>query len=179
MKKLIVLFLLILSFGFTTDKMVKVKLSDGIICLLPETMHPMTESDILRRLPSARKPIAAYTDESRLIDFSLNTSASHWRAQDIDLAKSFYKASIMNLYDEVKIIKEEVRTINKKQFAIFEFESLMKGDGLTKKAVRKYSYIQYTLHDDQTLVFGFNSPLQLKDKWHGKVEQIMNSIKIK
>jgi len=179
MKKLLVLPLLIVMMGFNGDKMTKTKLSDNISCLLPQNMHPMIEGEVIRRLPSARKPIAAYTDESQLVDFSVNMAATQWAEKDIEIAQSFYKSSILNLYDDVKFIKEEIVTINKKQFIVFEFLSLVQGDDLTMKPLRKYSYVQYALYNSQALVFGFNCPAQLRTKWQETAGKIMNSVKIK
>lgn len=178
MKKIFLITLLLPFLSFQTGKMTKVKLTDGISCMLPDNFYPMSGGDVILRLPSARKSLAAYTDESRLSDFSLNVAASQWAANDISIAKDFYKASIINLYDKVEMTKEEISTINKKQFAVFEFVSLIEGDGLSKKRIRKYSYVQYTIHKGQTLVFSFNSPVQLKDKWKDQVAEIMNSVKI-
>ena len=178
MKKFILILFIVPLLAFQSDKMVKTKLTEEIRCVLPVNFFPMSEGDILRRLPSVRKPLAAYTDESRLVDFSVNVSASKWRNSDITIAKDFFKSSIFHLYDEVTLINEEIKTINKREYAVFEFVSLVKGDGLTKKAVRKYSYIQYTIKGGQVYVYALNAPSRLKDKWKSNASTIMNSIKM-
>jgi hypothetical protein len=180
MKKLLSLIILVVAFGFRSgDKMVKVKITEGVNCQLPTNFFPMTDGDIYTRMPTNKKPIAAYTDESRLIDFVVTSATSRWRKEDIEIAKDFYKANITHLYDEVEFTKEEVVTINKKQFAVFEFTSLVKGDKLSKKSIRKYAYVQYTIVGNQTMVFAFNAPERLKDKWSATAELIMNSLKVK
>jgi len=180
MRKIGLLVLLVALCGFmTSDKMVKVKISEKVNCLLPENFYPMTDGDIVTRMPTNKKPIAAYTDESRLVDFVVTSATSRWRSEDIAIAKDFYKASITHLYDEVDFIKEEIVTINKKQFAAFEFTTLVRGDDLSKKSVRKYAYVQYTIVDYQTMVFAFNAPYRIRDKWASTAQDIMNSLKVK
>ena len=180
MKHVILVLLTTLIFGFRSgDKMVKIKISEKVNCLLPENFYPMTDGDIVTRMPTNKKPIAAYTDESRLVDFVVTSATSRWGSEDIAIAKEFYKANITHLYDEVDFLKEEIVTINKKQFAAFEFTTLVKGDDLTKKSIRKYAYIQYTIIDNQTMVFAFNAPYRIKDKWTDTAQSIMNSIKVK
>ena len=179
MKKLILLLIIFPLLSFQDVKYVKVKFTEEISGKLPASFIPMTTGDILRRLPSARAPLAAYTDEARVIDFSINVAAARWMEKDLVIAKDFYKSSIYNLYDELNLLKEEMVEIDGRQFAVFEFESLVKGDGVSKKSIRKYSYIQYTIDEGRTLVFGFNAPIQLKDKWQSRAAEIMNSVKIK
>lgn len=180
MRKVLSLMILVVTCGFvSSDKMVKVKITNNISCLLPSDFLPMTDGDIVTRMPTNKKPLAAYTDESRLIDFVVTTATSRWRNEDLGIAKDFYKASITHLYDKVDFIKEETIEINKKKFAVFEFTSLVNGDDLSKKAVRKYAYVQYTIVGNQTMVFTFNAPHQLRDKWATKAQTIMNSLKVK
>lgn len=180
MKNMLSLMILLVSFGFMSgDKMVKVKITDGVNCQLPANFFPMTDGDIYTRMPTNKKPIAAYTDESRLIDFVVTSATSRWRKEDLNIAKEFYKANIMDLYDEVEFTKDEVVIINKKEFAVFEFTSLVKGDKLSKKSIRKYAYVQYAIVGSQAMVFTFNAPERLKDKWSETAEIIMNSLKVK
>ncbi len=180
MKKIVSILIITVACGFSFgDKMVKVKIGSNVSCLLPQSFYPMTDGDIVTRMPTNKKPLAAYSDESRLVDFVVTSATSRWREEDISIAKDFYKANISHLYDEVKFTKEEIATINKKQFAVFEFTTLVKGDGLSKKSIRKYAYIQYTIVNNQTMVFSFNAPYQIRDKWSATAEDIMNSLKVK
>ena len=180
MRKIGSIIMLVVICAFTSgDKMVKVKIADNVNCLLPDNFYPMTDGDIVTRMPTNKKPIAAYTDESRLVDFVVTSATSRWRSEDMAIAKDFYKASITHLYDEVDFIKEEIVTINKKEFAAFEFTTLVKGDGISKRSIRKYAYVQYTIVDNQTMVFAFNAPYRIKDKWSTTALEIMNSLKVK
>ena len=180
MRHVLSLIILVVVCGFVTgDKMVKVKITNNVSCLLPENFFVMTDGDIFTRMPTNKKPVAAYTDESRLVDFVVTTATSKWKNEDLPIAKDFYKSSITHLYDEVDFIKEEFVTINKKKFAVFEFTSLVTGDGLSKKSIRKYAYVQYAIVGNQTMVFAFNAPYRVKDKWSATAQNIMSSLKIK
>ena len=180
MKKILLLLAITAICGFGLDeKMVKVKITDEIDCLLPQSFYLMGDGDITRRMPASKKPMVAYSDQSQLVDFVVTRATVSWEKEDINIAKDFYKANISHLYDEVEFTKEEVITIDKRQFAVFEFNSLMKGDQLSKKNIRKYAYLQYTIVDHQTIVFAFNAPYHLRGKWSATAKNIMNSLKIK
>lgn len=180
MKKVVIILVLLPLLSFqTVGKLVKTKFSEEISGLVPEQFFMMTPEDILRRLPSARTPLVAYTDEARNIDFSINMSATSWAQKDIVMAKDFYKSNIFHLFDEVKMLNEGLKIINGREFAIFEFESFVKGDGLSKKSIRKYTYIQYTIKNNKAYVVSFNSPVQLREKWASSVKEMMDNIKIK
>jgi len=179
MKKIVFVLAVFTLMGFQSVKMIKTKFSENISGVIPENFFTMTPGDIIRRIPSSRPPLAAYTDEARIIDFSINVSASKWANTDLLIAKDFFKASVLNLFDEVKLLKEEMKVINGKEFAVFEFESLLKGDDVSMKNLRKYTYIQYTIQGGNAYVFSFNAPLQLKNKWQPMANEMMDNIKMK
>lgn len=163
-------------------KLVKTKITDNITVKLPKSFYPMTADDLARRYPSVRKPLGAYTNEDRLVDFSVNISATQWSPTDVKMAKDFFKASIYNLYDRVNMIKEEVVELDKKKFIVFEFDSRLEGEkfDLEKKdPIRKYSYIQYLIINGKTIVFSFNCPVQLQEEWQDIATEIMNSVSVK
>lgn len=168
--------------AFDTAKLVKTKLADGITVMLPRNFRPMAEMDFIDRYPSVRQPIAAYTNEERIVDFSLNVSATQWPDKNTELARKFFKSSIQNMFDQVEWINEGIETINGKQFIFFEFESRLLGnpraDG-SQPSIARYTYIQYYLQSKRALVFSFNCPLMIKDNWQETAGIIMKSVKIK
>ncbi len=164
------------------EKLVKTKITENIIVMLPKSFFEMTPSDIAQRYPSVRKPIGAYTNEERLVDFSVNVSATQWRSGDVKIAKDFFKASIINLYDRVDIINEEIKTIGDRQFIVFEFDSRINGDQRAlgnAEPIRGYSYVQYLIVKGKTIVFSFNCPAQRKELWQETARKVMNSVNIK
>jgi hypothetical protein len=77
LKTLAVLVLLTLS-SFAVSKWIKTKLPDGVTVSLPEQLIPMSPEDIAIRFPSVRAPLGAFSNEDRLVDFSVNISATRW-----------------------------------------------------------------------------------------------------
>ena len=91
----------------SSPKMVKTKIGESITVMLPDNLYALSADDISRRYPSVRRPIGAFTYDSRLADFSVNISATQWKVEDVDMAKSFFKSSLYNLFDRVKNIKKK------------------------------------------------------------------------
>jgi hypothetical protein len=142
----------------------------------------MDGMDFTERYPSVRAPLAAFTNEERVADFSVNISASQWPDADAKLAKQFFRSSLMNMFDRVEIINEGITDNHGKQFIYFEFESRVNGnrtqEGLSDPVTR-YSYIQYLVEPKRTLVFSFNCPKREREQWQSTASAIMKSIKIK
>jgi len=182
MRQAAIILLLIFLCAFDTPRLVKTKLTEGITVLLPKNFQPMAEMDFTDRYPSVRQPIAAYTNEERVVDFSLNISATQWPDKDVALAQKFFKASIQNMFDRVEWINEGVTNLHGKQFIFFEFESRMNGnpraDG-SQPSITRYTYIQYLLESRRALVFSFNCPVKMRADWEQTAHQIMASVKVK
>ena len=184
MKHFIGLLLLIPLLGLEGEKLVKTRISDNISIMLPKDFKPMNEFDQQDRMYSYRKAMAVYTSPDRLVEFGANRSFTQWAASDIELAQDFYKSTILSLYDEVEFITNEVQTIDGRKFAVFEFVGEVR-DGyrtdfvVSKKVLKKYVYIQYTIYQKNSLVFNFTSPALRKGQWQATARKIMHSIKIK
>lgn len=163
-------------------KLVKMKISEGLTISVPQGWRAMDGLDFTERYPSVRAPLAAYTNEERLVDFSVNVSATQWPDTDLDLAKEFFRASIMNSFDRVEMIDEGVHEISKKKFIFFEFESRVNGikqrEGFGDP-IAKYTFIQYLIQPGKALVFSFNCPKRDKAEWQETARLMMKSVKIK
>jgi hypothetical protein len=168
--------------AFSIPKLVKTKIGKDMTVSIPAGWRPMDGMDFTERYPSVRAPLAAFTNNERLVDFSVNISATQWPDADLEIASKFFKASLMNMYDKVEIISEGVRDIKGKKFIYFEFESRVNGnkgnEGLTDP-VLKYSYLQYLVEKNRTIVFSFNSPKRQREEWQETASAIMKSIRIK
>ena len=164
------------------EKLIKTKVGEDVTVNLPQSFMAMTPEDLAQRYPSVRKPIGAFTNQDRVVDFSVNISATRWRSSDIEIAKEFFKASILELYDRTDIISEGIKTIDDKAYIYFEFDSRVNGDKYSldqQDAIRKYTYIQYLLINGKTIVFSFNAPQRDKAYWKELVPEIMNSVNVK
>jgi hypothetical protein len=173
--------LLFVLVSFAPPKLTKIKIANGITMLIPTGWRAMDNLDFTERLPSVRAPLAAYTDEQRQVDISVNISATQWPDKDIEMAKGFFKASLFNMFDKVEMISEGVRESKGKKFIYFEFNSRVNGsrkeEGL-KEPVLKYSYVQYYVESGRTLVFSFNCPKNQQQIWQESARKMMLSTRI-
>ncbi|WKN32855.1 hypothetical protein PZB74_05790 [Porifericola rhodea] len=170
------------SFQTVGIDLVKTKIAENIEVGLPSTFMAMSEDVLNQRYLTARKPIAAYTNDKQVVDFTVNTSNTRWQSSDLPILKDFYKASLMELYDEIEFSREEIEEINGKNYVVFEFSSIVKPDENALRAqspIRRYTRIQYTVQGGKTLVFNFSCPQALQRAWEETAAEIMQSIIIK
>ena len=182
MKSLGFSFLIAVLFGFTAQKLVRTQIADGIRASLPEGFVPMEPEDIAQRFPSVRAPLGAYTSQDRVVDFSVNISATQWLAKDFTIAQKFFKSGIYNLYDRIEMISEGTHVIKKKNYIFYEFESRMNGKRNqlgNEQAIVTYTYIQYLVENGRTLVFTFNCPRDQRQQWQPIAQQVMLSVRVK
>jgi beta-galactosidase beta subunit len=166
----------------SSQDLVKTKVSDRVTVSLPADFFPMTPEDITQRMPSVRAPLGAYTNQDRVVDFSVNISATQWPDGNQEMAAKFFKAALYNLYDKVVVISEGTHTIKKKNYIYFEFESRTNAsqrlEGMSEP-ILKYTYIQYLVEPKQTLVFSFNCPRTVREDWQETARAMMKSVRVK
>ncbi len=182
MKNIIIFLSIVSLFGFAPDKLIKTKVAEGITISLPPELAPMTIDDIVQRYPSVRAPLAAYTDLNRTLDFSVNISATQWPDANLEIAQKFFKASFSSFYDRIDMIDEGIHDVHKKKLVYFEFESRVNGNKMTlgeQQPVFRYTYIQYLIEPNRTLVFTFNCPKSSKEDWQETVRAMMKTVRIK
>lgn len=182
MPKTAYLLIILLFFSFEDPKMARVKVTEEISVLLPKGWSPMDGMDFTERYPSVRAPLAAYTNEERMVDFSVNLSATQWPDANMEVAQKFFKASLYNMFDRVEIVSEGIREVNKKKYVFLEFEYTIRGnrtDVSQQNTILNYSHIQYLITPERTLVFSFNCPRRLRQQWQPVAHTVMTSIKIK
>jgi len=163
-------------------KLSKVSVSDNITIKIPRDFIEMSDQDMWQRSSSYRKATALYTDLDRIVELSVNNAFSRWEEGDIRILQNVYKASIQEIFDEVEFSIEEIRNVNGRDFAVFEFISKIKGDpGISgaSSTITKYYYIQYTIVDGGTLVFNFSCQDYAREEWNETAGKIMASVKIK
>ncbi len=172
----------LLFFSLDQPKLVKVKVSNDVTIYVPKEWRVMDNLDFTARYPSVRAPLAAYTNDERTADFSVNISATQWPDENLEIARGFFKASLTNLFDRVTILQEGIHEVNGRSFIFFEFESRVNGDknqlGQTDPALR-YTYIQYLIDGRRTLVFTFNCYRREQRKWQEVAEKMMEKIRVK
>lgn len=181
-----VFFILLVSFftthfGYSQKPVERTKVTKNISMEVPTELRPMSISELYSKYVSAKAPLAMYTSEDQMIDLGINETSTKW-GNDLEILKSFYKASILNLFDEVNFYQEDIKEIGGRKFIVFEFVSSVSEENTTiggVSTISKYTYIQYTLEDENILLFNFNCPAKLRAQWQETAKQVMNSVKIK
>lgn len=167
---------------FAQGGLVKMKINESITMSIPEDFRPMTNDEIADRYFTIKRPMALFTDQSLTADLGVNKSITNWAEKDLEIMKSFQKSNIYSLYDNINMLNEGIQEVNGRKFAYFEFVSSVKEGENTfvkKGDINKYTYIQYTIINGQSLVFNFTCPSRNKDMWREKVGQIMKTIELK
>ena len=162
---------------------VRTEIYEGISVDLPKSFQPMTEAQLQEKYLAARRPLAAYTDPNQQVAFGLNVSNTRWQPGDLPMLKDFYRASLLELYDEVKFLTETVQEVNGQPFAVFEFVSVVRPDEeetsfTNQKPIRRYTYVQYTVHQQKTWVFDFSVPAQDQSTWQPVARHLMESVRM-
>jgi hypothetical protein len=173
-------FLLVLS-SFTAPKLVKTTISKQISLSIPKEFTVMPDEGIAQKYPAQRKPLAVYTSPNGQVDLAVSQRPASFRKTDLPMAKEFYKASLLSMYSDVEFAREEITTINKKDFIVFEFVSTVKDERKTSTLapVKRYSIVQYTIIGNQLTIFTFNVPFMMKRDWQETAQQVMASVKVK
>ncbi len=173
---------LLLITSLAPTKLIKTKLAEGITVSIPFELKAMSTEDIAQRYPSVRAPLGSFTNEERLVDFSVNISATQWPDADFTMAQKFFKSGINNLHDRVEWIGEGVQEIHNRKFVYFEFVSRVNGSKRElgeQQAVQRYVYIQYFIEPGRTLVFSFSCPKELREQWQPLAKAMMKSVRVK
>jgi hypothetical protein len=192
------------SFVGDAPKMVRRTLARNITALMPEDFRPMTDAEIASKYFTYRKPVAMFTNQEATVDFGFNVAATTWKYEDLALLQKFYKATIQNLYtsidgnassktqdnrpassnskptESINMIQEGIQEINKRKFIVFEFIGETKTDANSpiQRAKRVYTYIQYTIVDEEVYIFNFSAPAHLQKYWSPIAKQMMESLKM-
>jgi hypothetical protein len=176
------LFLMILQIYIAQSQEIdlqKTAVTDDISLMVPSDFIPMGPQDFRNKFISYRQPLAGFTTEDRSTDLIVNVSKTPWSNQDMDLLKDFYENNILNLFDQVEFLTNELQEINGRDYAVFEFTSTVKGDPNSlrnKSAVHDYRYMLYAVESFEVYVFTFYCPARLKDRWQPVASKIMSSV---
>jgi CRISPR/Cas system Type II protein with McrA/HNH and RuvC-like nuclease domain len=179
----IVLLLLFQQLLFAQINLERYKITNDISIKIPTSFISMTEREIISKYVSYRQPIGMFTSEDRQVDLGINKNSTPWAGNDLDILKDFYKANIQNLFTEVKFLKEEIREISGREYVLFEFISKVSDEDKTfgglSGPVGKYTYIMYTLYEENVLLFNFTCDIQARAQWQSTAGEIMESVRIK
>jgi len=164
------------------EKLIKTEVVSGITMLVPADFRPMTDDEMASKYFTTKKPMVLYTNMEVTVDLGINKAITTWKAEDLEIMMSFQKSNIYNLYDDINMLSEGLKEVNGRQYAYFEFVSLVRANQnsmVKKSGVGKYTFIQYLILGENSLVFNFTCPARLREKWQPSARQIMDSIVIK
>lgn len=179
MKPFFYLFFLVTCLaGIGQPRLVKHEITEAISLLVPENLQ--RTPPVLQR--STSETLANFNSRDGQADLGINQAQLKWASDDLDLLNQFYKANILNLYDEVKMHEEGIKTIDGKKFLVFEFSGTLLDEGNAFAAPTSksdYTYIMYHVNASGVLIFRFTSPMKQRSTWQKSVKEMMESVTIK
>lgn len=158
-----------------SEKLVSVKVREGIKIKVPKSFYQMPNEDIVARYRSYKLPIAMYSSEDRLTDIGISISDNFWGGNDLELLLDFQKSNINELFDEVEFLNQGIRKVHKKEMAFFELETSTR---FSRSFEKKYTIVQYAVVDNRVVVFNFSCPIDQKGEWLITAWKIMDSVKM-
>ena len=130
-------------------KLTTVKLASGLSVGVPAGFTPLPDDGIAVKYPSPRKPLAVYSNPSGRVDYSVAVRPTTFESFDYGVLIKIYKSSIQRLYTKVDFIKEDIRTVNGRDFMYFEFVSTVADTPAQRRASwppsRSYQAVQYAI----------------------------------
>jgi hypothetical protein len=167
--------------AFAGPKLKKTAITKNISVGVPEGFQALPDDGIAAKYPAPRKPLAVFSNPSGRIDFSVAQKPTTFTNRDYALLLKIYKASIQNMYSKVEFLKEDIRTVNKRDFIMLEFVSTVTDTrrGSNLAPIRKYQMVQYAIEGDQLFVFTFDAPADEKPQWQPVAQAVMTSIVMK
>ena len=176
------LLLLVLTAFAPKPKLTTVKLGSGFSVGVPVGFAPLPDDGIAVKYPSPRKPLAVYSNPSGRVDFSVALRPTTFESFDYGVLIKIYKSSIQRLYSKVDFLKEDIRTVNGRDFMYFEFVSTVadsRRTGSQLAAIKRYQAVQYAIEGQQLYVFTFVAPAEEQAQWQPTAQAVMNAIVLK
>ncbi len=124
MKNIVFVCLALFLMSARGPKLVTQKMVDGITVGMPKDFTQMSDDDIANKYPSTKKPVSMYTNLDRTVDFGLNISKSRWGGLDLTILKGIFHATIVDSYDTVMFIQEDIVSLNGRPYIRYEYNSI-------------------------------------------------------
>lgn len=178
---LLLLFFALTAFG-PAPKLTTVKLASSLSVGVPTGFAPLPDDGIAVKYPSPRKPLAVFSNPSGRVDYSVAVRPTTFESFDYGVLIKIYKSSIQRLYTKVDFIKEDIRTVNGRDFIYFEFVSTVadsRRTGSQLAPIRRYQAVQYAIEGAQLYVFTFVAPAEEQAQWQPTAQAVMGAIVMK
>ncbi len=177
--------LLLVLFGLTAftprPKLTAVKLASGLSVGVPADFLPLPDDGIAVKYPSPRKPLAVFSNRSGRVDYSVAMRPTTFESMDYAVLLKIYKSSIQRLYSKVDFLKEDIRTVNGRDFIYFEFVSTVADArrGSQMPPIKRYQAVQYAIQGNQLYVFTFVAPSEEQAQWQPTAQAVLSAIVLK
>lgn len=189
MKNILIACCSLFLFSAAQPKLATQKIVDGITAGMPKDFVQMSDDDVANKYPSTKKPVAMFTNLDRTVDFGLNISKSRWGGVDLTILKDIFHATIIESYDTVTFIKEDVIAVNGRPYVRYEFTSLF--DNTEGYHYLMISVLAKTLAEAETdqeqltpgnsnhlLIFNFYCAKPYQQKYQPIAEAMMQTIRV-
>ncbi|WP_046244232.1 hypothetical protein [Hymenobacter terrenus] len=176
---------LLLLLGLTAfapkPKLTTTKLSSGLSVGVPVGFTALPDDGIAVKYPSPRKPLAVYSNPSGRVDFSVAVRPTTFESFDYGVLMKIYKSSIQRLYTKVDFLKEDIRTVNGRDFMYFEFVSTVTDTRRNTQLapIKRYQAVQYAIQGQQLYVFTFVAPAEEQAQWQPTAQAVLSAIAMK
>lgn len=187
-----VLLLFFTCFSISQEQLVSQTINKNIKMLTPTTLIKVNGSQVLGKFGNDFAPKAAFVgagERTVLTVTEIYDTVGFYQpgyakkksiARDVTIEKSFYRSSILAYAKEVDFLQDDIKTINKRNFIVFEVEGTQelkntKGGPVEKKF---YRYLQYCFVKDRKYIFNFSCPYSDRGYWKEPIRKIMESVKI-
>ena len=177
----LLLLLSVLTAFAPKPKLTTVKLGSGLSVGVPATFSPLPDDGIAVKYPSPRRPLAVYTNPSGRVDYSVAARPTTFESFDYGMLLKIYKSSIQRLYTKVDFLKEDIRTVNGRDFMYFEFVSTVADTRRSNQLapIKKYQAVQYAIQGQQLYVFTFVAPAEEQAQWQPIGQAVLGAIVLK
>ena len=182
MKTIAFLFLFVGLAAFApAPKLTTAKLGSGLSVGVPKGFAPLPDDGIAVKYPSPRRPLAVYSNPSGRVDYSVAVRPTTFESFDYGVLLKIYKSSIQRLYSKVDFLKEDIRTVNGRDFIYFEFVSTVTDTRRSGQLapIRRYQAVQYAIQGSQLYVFTFVAPAEEQAQWQPTAQAVMGAITLK
>jgi len=164
-------------------KLTATKLGAGLSVGVPAGFAPLPDDGIAVKYPSPRRPLAVYSNPSGRVDFSVAVRPTTFESFDYGVLLKIYKSSIQRLYTKVEFLKEDIRTVNGRDFMYFEFVSTVsdarRTGGNQLSPIKRYQTVQYAIQGQQLYIFTFVAPAEEQAQWQPTAQAVMGAITLK
>lgn len=181
-----------LAFTFLSahePKLISQKMVDGITVGMPKDFTQMSDDDIASKYPSTKKPVSMYTNLDRTVDFGLNISKSRWGGLDLKILQGIFRSTIVESYDTVMFIQEDIISINGRPYVRYEYNSLFDNTqgyhylliSILAKTVGEAEIDKEKLAPDNAnhlLIFNFYCAKPFQEKYQPIARAMMQSIHV-